>query len=98
MRTTQIVELDLVQERRPSRGLVALTVVVASSVWRVMRNRWAANQLHDLDDRQLEDIGLTRHDLMRVTHHSGLFDDPAALLAETARRRAVSRFDRLRRR
>lgn len=97
MRTTQMIELDLVQEQCATRGFASVTLALTSSVWRVVRNRWAANRLHDLDDRQLEDIGLTRHDVESATHGSGLFDDPAALLAETVRRRAPTRFERLRR-
>ena len=96
MRTTQIVELDLVQEQRSTRRLSSMTLTVTGAFWRAMRNRWAANQLHDLDDRQLDDIGLTRHDVVQATQGSGVFDDPAALLAETARRRATTRFARLR--
>jgi len=96
MRTTQIVELDLVQEQRATRGLSSVTVAVTGSLWRALRNRWAANRLHDLDDRQLDDIGLTRNDVVKATQGSGVFDDPAALLSETARRRAMTRFARLR--
>ncbi|MCJ8517648.1 uncharacterized protein YjiS (DUF1127 family) [Pseudorhizobium tarimense] len=95
MRTAQIVELDLVQERPAQRGYASVTLALMGYVWRVLRNRWVANRLHDLDDRQLDDIGLTRHDVMKATHGSGLFDDPSALLAESARRRALTRFQRL---
>lgn len=97
MRTTRIVELDLAPSQRASRGFYAATIAVADSIWRVLRNRWASDRLNDLDDRQLDDIGLTRHDVFAATHASRFFDDPTALLAESARRRAVTRFDRLRR-
>ena len=95
--TTQTAELDLVQDRAAARGILFLSAGYMKSVWRVLRNRWAASRLHDLDDHQLDDIGLTRYDVMKATHGSGIFDDPAALLSETARLRAKSRFERLRR-
>jgi uncharacterized protein YjiS (DUF1127 family) len=97
MRTIQTVELDLIREQTAVRGPFGTMAGVAKSVWRVLRNRWAANRLHELDDYQLDDIGLTRHDVMQATHRSGVFDDPAALLAETVRRRGKTRFERLRR-
>jgi len=96
MRTTRIVELDLAKPQPATRGLYTTSIAFAATIWRVMRNRWASNRLHELDDRQLDDIGLSRHDVFAATHASRLFDDPAALLAETARRRAVTRFERLR--
>ncbi|MGW9232548.1 DUF1127 domain-containing protein [Pseudorhizobium sp. NPDC055634] len=97
MRTTRIVELDLAKPQPATRGLYTTSIAFAATIWRVMRNRWASNRLHELDDRQLDDIGLSRHDVFAATHASRLFDDPAALLAESARRRAVVRFERLRR-
>nr|CAD6423505.1 hypothetical protein REQ54_02503 [Rhizobium sp. Q54] len=96
MRTTSTLELDLVGTDAAARGRFTAASSFMKTVWRVVRNRWAANGLHGLDDRQLDDIGLTRHDLMKATHGSGLFDDPAALLSESARLRAKSRFERLR--
>lgn len=83
--------------RAPARGSLLVLTGLAASVWRVLRNRQAAGRLHDLDDRQLDDIGLTRNDVMKATHGSGLFDDPAALLSASARARAKTRFERLRR-
>ena len=97
MRTTRIDELDLAPSQPASRSFYATTIAFAGSIWRVLRNRWASDRLNDLDDRQLDDIGLTRHDVFAATHASRLFDDPAALLAESARRRAMTRFDRIRR-
>jgi uncharacterized protein YjiS (DUF1127 family) len=97
MRTIQTVELDLPRAPAAVRGPLSVIAGYMKSVWRVLRNRWAASQLHDLDDRQLDDIGLTRHDVLKATYGSGIFDDPAALLSETARLRAKSRFERLRR-
>ena len=97
MRTPRIVELDLAKPQPATRGLYTTSIAFAATIWRVMRNRWASNRLHELDDRQLDDIGLSRHDVFAATHASRLFDDPAALLAESARRRAVVRFERLRR-
>ncbi|MFN7102210.1 MAG: DUF1127 domain-containing protein [Pseudorhizobium sp.] len=97
MRTIQTVELDLIRKQTAVRGPFGAMAGIAKSVWRVLSNRWAANRLHELDDYQLDDIGLTRHDVMQATHRSGVFDDPAALLAETVRRRGKDRFERLRR-
>ncbi|HEX5932883.1 MAG TPA: DUF1127 domain-containing protein [Pseudorhizobium sp.] len=95
MRTTQTVELDLARPQTATRGTIDVIGGILAFVWRVLRNRWAVNRLHDLDDRQLDDIGLSRHDLMKATYQSGIFDDPAALLSESARRRARARFERL---
>ena len=95
MRTTQTGELDLARPQTATRGTIDVIGGILAFVWRVLRNRWAVNRLHDLDDRQLDDIGLSRHDLMKATYQSGIFDDPAALLSESARRRARTRFERL---
>ena len=63
MRTTRIVELDLAKPQPATRGLYTTSIAFAATIWRVMRNRWASNRLHELDDRQLDDIGLSRHDV-----------------------------------
>lgn len=96
MRTIQTVELDLARAPATVRGPLSVIAYFTKSVWRVLRNRWAAGRLHELDDRQLDDIGLTRDDVLKATYGSGVFDDPAALLSETARLRAKTRFERLR--
>jgi uncharacterized protein YjiS (DUF1127 family) len=64
------------------------------SVWRTLRNRFQANALHDLDDHQLEDIGITRHDVVKALDRSGVLDDPSQLLRRAAREHAGTRFTR----
>ena len=51
-------ELDLVHEERGTQGRLAVVMLRTKSVWRAFRNRLASNRLHDLDDRQLNDIGI----------------------------------------
>ncbi len=65
------------------------------SVWRALQNRFEANSLHDLDDYQLEDIGITRHDVVKALDRSGVLDDPSRLLTRAAREHARNRFKRL---
>jgi uncharacterized protein YjiS (DUF1127 family) len=89
MRTTErILDLDLAmtQHTRPARvaGLLEW-------VWNLptaLRNRLSANSLADLDDRLLNDVGLSRSDVIRVLRETGLADDPSQQLTRLARRRA----------
>lgn len=87
-------ELDLVHERRGTEGRLAIVMLATKSVWRAFRNRLASNRLHDLDDRQLDDIGITRHDVVKALNHSGALDDPSLLLSRAARERSRHRFAR----
>jgi uncharacterized protein YjiS (DUF1127 family) len=87
-------ELDLVHEGRGAYGRFGLVVLRTKSVWRAFRNRLASNRLHDLDDRQLNDIGITRHDVVMALNRSGVLDDPSLLLSRAARERARHRFAR----
>ena len=87
-------ELDLAHERPGTVSGLALVMLRASSAWRALRNRFAASSLHDLDDRQLNDIGLTRRDVVMAFDRSGVLDDPSLLLASAARQRARTRFAR----
>lgn len=64
------------------RGLMS----VVASVWRLMRNRKAIGHLQDLDDRQLLDIGLCRHDL-REALTASLFEDACHNLTQASRQR-----------
>jgi uncharacterized protein YjiS (DUF1127 family) len=77
------------------KGL-AQTAVMArlKSAWRVLGNRIAASAVSDLDDRMLDDIGLSRRDVVVAIDHSGALDDPSLLLARAARERARTRFSR----
>jgi uncharacterized protein YjiS (DUF1127 family) len=78
-----------------SVGLVQTTVLVRiKSAWRAIRNRLAANRLSDFDDRMLDDIGLSRRDVVVALDQSGALDDPSLLLARAARERARTRFKR----
>ncbi|KGD86181.1 MULTISPECIES: DUF1127 domain-containing protein [Rhizobium/Agrobacterium group] len=87
-------ELDLVCEQRIPEGRLAIAMLRVQSVWRAFRNRLASNCLHDLDDRQLNDIGLTRHDVVMALDRSGSLEDPSLLLTRAARERARTRFAR----
>jgi uncharacterized protein YjiS (DUF1127 family) len=78
------------------RFITAVTLRV-KSVWRTLSNRFQANAVYELDDYQLDDIGLTRRDVMNALERSGLLDDPSLLLARAARERARTRFARLKR-
>lgn len=84
--TRSIAPAGLVQ----SFAMVVLAPV--KSAWRVLGNRVAANALSDFDDRMLEDIGLSRRDVVVALDHSGVLDDPSLLLARAARERARTRF------
>ncbi|MDE1991350.1 MAG: DUF1127 domain-containing protein [Rhizobiaceae bacterium] len=58
-----------------------------ASVWRSFRNRREINYLHELNDSQLLDIGLTRQELDSAFSGSTFFEDPSAHLTNSARRR-----------
>ena len=64
------------------------------SAWRAIRNRIAAYPLSELDDHMLDDIGLSRRDVVIALDRSGALDDPSLLLARAARERARTRFAR----
>lgn len=95
MSTTECgTDFEIVHTGRGTGSRLALVMMRVKSVWRAFRNRLAANCLHDLDDRQLDDIGLTRHDVVMALDHSGALDDPSLLLSRAARERARNRFAR----
>ena len=54
---------------------------------RIVRNRSQVNGLHELDDYQLRDIGLTRADLTSAFLASTFFEDPSEHLTDAAKRR-----------
>jgi uncharacterized protein YjiS (DUF1127 family) len=54
---------------------------------RMVRNRSQVNGLHDLDDYQLQDIGLTRADVTSAFLASTFFEDPSEHLTQAAKRR-----------
>lgn len=83
-------DLDLAVERpsqtlaarlaRPNRWFGSLRVA--------LRNRLAANSLADLDERLLNDLGLSRGEVQDVLRRHGYTDDPSLQLTRLARRRA----------
>ncbi|MFB9950477.1 DUF1127 domain-containing protein [Rhizobium puerariae] len=87
-------ERDLAREQRGTEGRLAFAMLRTKSVWRAFRNRLASNYLHELDDRQLDDIGLSRHDVVIALDRSGVLDDPSLLLSRAARERSRTRFAR----
>ncbi|ARO28834.1 hypothetical protein NXC14_CH00838 [Rhizobium sp. NXC14] len=68
--------------QRLAAGLAPLTFL-----FRVFRNRMEINALHDLNDAQLRDIGLTRADLTSAFLASTFFEDPSEHLTRSARNR-----------
>lgn len=56
------------------------------ALWRALKNRVALNPLLDLDDQQLDDIGLTRRDVEQALTHSGVLDDPYRHLSAARQR------------
>ncbi|TCL75775.1 DUF1127 domain-containing protein [Rhizobium sp. BK251] len=89
MRTTdRIIDFELGQPATTFFGRVASGWTLVASALRVFRNRMEVNQLHELDDNQLRDIGLTRADLNSALLNATFFEDPSSQLARTARQRA----------
>jgi uncharacterized protein YjiS (DUF1127 family) len=97
MRTTdRILELDCSPATLTlSQRLVAGFATLAS-VLRVFRNRMEINALHELDDNQLKDIGLTRADLTSAFLASTFFEDPSDQLTRSARNRGRNDLSRSR--
>lgn len=75
----------------PKARLFALRIAV-SGLARAVRNRLAADSIRDLDDRMLDDIGLTRADVENVFATTGTFEDPTPGLTRAVRARAWRRF------
>lgn len=90
MRTSeQMIELDIAGPRRGTAvRFVETAVAFIASAWRVAKNRHAINRLDDMDDHQLNDIGLTRPELKAVLRTTALNEDPSMRLARSARGRA----------
>lgn len=85
MRTNER-EIELVGGARSNTMFGRLNVRFAA-IWRALKNRVALNPLLDLDNQQLDDLGLTRADIERALTRSGVLDDPYRLLS-TARQRS----------
>lgn len=97
MRTAERrMELELATGRQGDT-LRRVVVIVASTVKTFLQriyNRIRANDLMELDDRLLADVGLARSDVMNALD-TGLLEDPTAHLTRAARLRAVTRFETL---
>jgi uncharacterized protein YjiS (DUF1127 family) len=89
------IKLDLAS---PKQGATMRTLSRAgygmAVVLRMLLNRFQANRLTELDDRQLADIGLSRGDVLNALD-VGLLEDPTMHLSRAAQIRAKSRFTRL---
>ena len=89
MRTTdQTLHLGHAKPSLPLTARLTLAFEKMASVWRAYRNRREINYLHELNDGQLMDIGLTRHDLKSALTTSTFFEDPSSHLSNSARHRA----------
>jgi uncharacterized protein YjiS (DUF1127 family) len=87
MRTTDhALDLTLAGKLSATSRQTGLTGVLMS-VWRQLRNRNAIGSLQDLDDHQLLDMGLCRHEV-RQAMTSPFFDDPGRHLTQASRDRA----------
>ncbi len=73
-------------KRSAAAPTLAFTKTVVT-VFRSWRNRRHINRLNELDDWQLNDIGLSRHDVWQGSKGS-FFDDPSHYLTTVARRRS----------
>jgi uncharacterized protein YjiS (DUF1127 family) len=88
MRTTdRILHLGHARPSLPVTARLTLAFHAMASVWRAILNRRQINGLSELDDNQLMDIGLTRHDLASALTTSAFFEDPSSYLTQSARRR-----------
>lgn len=84
MRTTErIIDLDLA---KPGLTLFARAWVALKSAHRAWRNRISIGSLQDLDDYQLQDIGLTRSDVDTALFTSTFFEDPSRRLTRSVTR------------
>jgi uncharacterized protein YjiS (DUF1127 family) len=88
MSTTDRTHLGHATPSLPLTARLTLAFERMAKVWRGYRNRREINYLHELNDSQLMDIGLTRHDLKSALTTSTLFEDPSCHLSNSARRRA----------
>ncbi len=88
MRTTETLTSTCVQQSPASKAWPKYVFAMMVSVLRVFRNRRQINRLHELDDNQLRDIGLSRGDIEQAFSSSTFFEDPSAHLISTARNRS----------
>jgi uncharacterized protein YjiS (DUF1127 family) len=89
MRTIdQTLHLGHAKPSLPLTARLTLAFEKMASVWRAYSNRREINYLHELNDSQLMDIGLTRQDLASALTTSTFFEDPSCQLSNSARHRA----------
>ncbi|GEO85161.1 MULTISPECIES: DUF1127 domain-containing protein [Alphaproteobacteria] len=89
MRTAeQMIELDIAEPRRALMTRLGTALTRINSVWRAVCNRRAANRLADLDDFQLNDIGLRRSDIEQIVGSYGFADDPSQQLMRLSANRS----------
>lgn len=89
MNMRDIASLNPAEQGADTVSIKALNIRFARMFWSLrtmMRDRVAMQQLGNLLDHQLQDIGLERKDIQRALHHEG--NGKAALLSELARSRA----------
>ncbi|MDC9832354.1 MULTISPECIES: DUF1127 domain-containing protein [Rhizobium] len=85
--TDRTLELDCGKPTPTFSQRLAAGLAPLASLFRVFRNRMEINALHDLNDTQLRDIGLTRADLTSAFLASTFFEDPSDHLTRSARNR-----------
>ncbi|ARM87152.1 hypothetical protein RHEC894_CH00811 [Rhizobium sp. CIAT894] len=85
--TEQTLELDCGKPTPTFSQRLAAGFAPLASLFRMFRNRMEINALHDLNDSQLRDIGLTRADLTSAFLASTFFEDPSEHLTRSARNR-----------
>ena len=88
MRTTErMIDLDLAKRSPTLLARAASAWVALKSAYRTWRHRSAVGSLQDLDDYQLQDIGLTRHDVDHALTTSTFFEDPSHRLTRAVTHR-----------
>lgn len=88
MRTTErMIDLDLARPGQPLLARIASAWTALRSAHRAWRNRMSVGSLQDLDDHQLQDIGLSRSDVANALFTSTFFEDPSHQLMRTVARR-----------
>lgn len=85
--------MSSLKERTVPFNTVAASGVGAtlSGIARALLNRLSAGRLRELDDRMLDDIGLSRSDLEKTLSAGSLFNDPTPALSQAVRARAWRR-------
>ncbi|MQB44071.1 DUF1127 domain-containing protein [Rhizobium sp. ICMP 5592] len=86
--TDRTLHLGHAEPSLPLTARLTLAFEKMAKVWRTFRNRREINYLHELNDSQLMDIGLTRQELRSALTTSTFFEDPSCQLSNSARHRA----------